>query len=39
MDDRPDLWLWQFKGRKIANPKNLPQELMECLRTDYPGFV
>lgn len=39
MDDRPGLRLWQFKGRKIANPEDLPQELKGRLRTDYPAFV
>ncbi|MDG2321721.1 MAG: DUF1838 family protein [Rhodospirillaceae bacterium] len=29
MDDRPSLRLWQFKGRKFANPKILLQELTE----------
>ena len=39
MDDRPGLQLWQLNGRKIANPEDLPQELKERLRADYPGFV
>ena len=39
MGDYPGLQLWQLKGRKLADPEEIPTRLKERLRADHPGFV
>ena len=39
MGDYPGLQLWQLKGRKLADPEEIPTALKERLRSDHPGFV
>jgi hypothetical protein len=39
MGDYPGLQLWQLKGRKLADPEEIPTRLKERLRTDHPNFI
>jgi hypothetical protein len=39
MGDYPGVQLWQLKGRKLADPEEIPAQLKNRLRTDHPNFI
>ena len=39
MGDYPGVQLWQLKGRKLADPAEIPAQLKSRLRTDHPNFI